>query len=247
MVSSETVSLITGSNGGLGRDIIDNLLRGGMRNIACHYRSDSSHIREILSRHDVDPERHLFQAELTDEADLRRLRSEIESKLGPVRHLVNLAGGSSNGMSWKLSKAEFENVLRTNLLATFLCCREFIPSMRDGQYGRIVNISSVVGFAGIAGASHYAAAKAGIAGFSKSISLELANRGITVNTLALGYHDVGIISHVPEELQNKIRATIPVGRFGRCSEVAGLLAFLLSPESAYITGQTLHVNGGLYS
>lgn len=240
------VTLVTGSNGGLGKELAEHLITAGYRNIACHYHSSCKEIEEVLLRHDLDPAIHLYQADLTREKDLADMRCAIEAGLGKTGHLLNLAGGSSNGMSWKLSKEDFQKIIEMNLISTFLACREFLPGMREAGYGRIVNTSSVVGFTGVAGASHYSAAKAAIIGFSKSLALELANKGVTVNSLGLGYYDTGIIDQVPSELQTKIKAGIPLQRFGNSSEIAGLVCFLFSKDSSYLTGQTLHLNGGLY-
>ena len=118
--------------------------------------------------------------------------------------------------------------------------------MRDARAGRIINVSSVVAFSGVAGAAHYCAAKAGIVGFSKSIARELISRQITVNALALGYFDYGMLYTVPEDLREAIREQIPAGRFGSAAEVGGMVAYLLSDEAAYTTGQVLHLNGGMY-
>jgi NAD(P)-dependent dehydrogenase (short-subunit alcohol dehydrogenase family) len=198
----------------------------------------------VLDRHQLAAKRHLFQAELTSEEDVGRMRAEIEGRLGPVARLVNIAGGSSNSMSWKLSLKEFNEIISTNLTSTFLCCKEFVPPMRRRNFGRIVNTSSIVATEGTIGASHYAAAKAAIAGFSKSLSLELANKNITVNTLALGYFQAGIIEQVPPAQLDDIRKSTPVGRLGDPFEAAHLIAYLLSDEASFMTGQNLHLDGG---
>jgi 3-oxoacyl-[acyl-carrier protein] reductase len=137
-------------------------------------------------------------------------------------------------------------VLRDSVITTFLTCRRFIPGMRAARGGRIVNVSSVVAFAGVAGASHYGAAKAGVVGYTKSIARELANRGVTANVLALGYYDYGMMYTIPDDIREEIRASIPAGRLGTAAEIGGMLSFLLSDEGGYTTGQVLHINGGLY-
>lgn len=240
-----SICLITGSNGGIGSGVAEHLIKEGWRDIALQYRSDNSTIVPILKRYDLNPEKHLFQAELTDEASVSSLNKLISERLGPVSKLVNIAGGSTNGMSWKLSLSEFRKVLDMNLTSTFLTCREFSPKMREQGFGRIINTSSVVAFSGAVGASHYGAAKAAVAGFSKALSLELVNKNITVNTLALGYFSAGLITDVPETLRTEIQSKIPAKRFGEPSEVGSLVKFILSESAGYITGQTFHLNGGL--
>jgi len=235
----EGVTLITGANGGLGNVVADHLLGTGTRNLAFHYRSSCQRITE-------DPRSHLFQAELTQENDVSRLRLEVEDRLGTVVGLVNLAGGSSNSMSWKMSLKEFNEILATNLTTVFLTCKEFIPGMRQSARGRIINTSSVVAFRGTVGAAHYAAAKAGIVGYSKALSLELAPKNITVNTLALGYFDAGIIEQVPLAMRKDLIASTPAKRLGKPEELGRCIEYLLSPGADFITGQTFHLNGGLY-
>jgi 3-oxoacyl-[acyl-carrier protein] reductase len=238
--------LITGSNGGIGSGVTKYLLKNGIRNLACHYKSDSSSIVQVLKEFDLDPSKHTYQADLTNEEQIIEMRDKINDHQGPVSSVINIAGSSNNSMSWKLSKEDFLGAINNNLLTTFLTCKTFIPSMRELKFGRIINISSIVGFTGVAGASHYCAAKAGIVGFSKSISHELVNKNITVNTLALGYFNTGIINEVPEKIQEIIKSNIPAKRFGEVNEVASMIKFLLSDDASYITGQVHHINGGLY-
>lgn len=241
------VTLVTGTNGGLGCRIVDCLLGNGVENIACHYRSESDAISEVLASHNLDPEQYLFKAELTNEEEVQAMREGIEAKHGVVTNLVNIAGGSTNGVSWKLSVEDFQKVMDMNLTSTFISCKEFIPGMRQNGYGRIINTSSVVGSTGVPGASHYCAAKAAILGYSKSIALELVNKNITVNTLSLGYFDTGLIHDVPPEIQEQIKAQIPMKRFGEAKEIASTIMYLLHQDAGYTTGQVLHINGGLYS
>ena len=238
--------LITGANGGLGAELTELFLEKGFTNIACQYRSSKDHIVSVLERYDLDPERHCLFADLADEENVAQMRVKFEERFGPIWGLINLAGGSTNGLSWKLSKADFLKAIEDNLLSAFLCAKEFIPTMRKNGGGRIINTSSVVGFTGVAGASHYSAAKAGIAGLTKSLSLELAKKNITVNAIALGYFNTGLINILTPELQQYYKDLIPLHRFGTPAEIFGLLNYLLGPEGGYLNGQTLHLNGGLY-
>lgn len=238
--------LITGAGGGLGREVARGLLKAGRRDLLCHYRTKNAVILEILREYDLDPERHLFGADLSSEEQVRGLGQRIRELHGPLYGLVNIAGASTNAMSWKLSKADFDRVLDANLTTTFLTCREFIPGMREQRGGRVINISSVAAYVGVAGAAHYCAAKAAVVGFSNALAREVAPRGVMVCTIAPGYFDCGLIEMVPEGLRESIRAEIPAGRFGAGNELASLIAYLLSDAGAYCGGQVYHVNGGLY-
>ena len=238
--------LITGANGGVGQHVARYLLERGERHIVCHFRGDRRNVDALLREYDLDPALHAVQASLTDEDAVEAMASRLLAAFGAVSRLVNVAGSSSNAMSWKMSRDEFRQVVDDSLLTTFLCCKHLIPAMRDARFGRIVTISSIVGFTGIAGASHYSAAKAGLVGFTKSIALELASRGITANAVALGYIDAGLINSIPDAMQAEIQKKIPLNRFGNKDEVGAAVAYLLADESACFTGQVLHLNGGQY-
>lgn len=244
--NEEGVILITGANGGIGSEVVDYLISIGIRNIACHYHKSNKQLASVLHRHGILIEDNCFNADLTIEDEVINLKKNIEKKMGNVWGLINMAGGSSNGMSWNLDINEFKRIIDINLLSTFLCSKIFIPSMREKQKGRIINISSIVASSGIIGASHYCAAKAGVIGLTKALALELANKNICVNTIALGYFNVGLIEHIPEDELDALRGQIPLKRFGLSGEVGGLIFYLLSKEAQYITGQVLHINGGLY-
>jgi 3-oxoacyl-[acyl-carrier protein] reductase len=239
-------TLLTGASGGIGLALVDHLLATGTEELVCQYRTSADRLFEVVRRHGLDPDRCCLRADLSNEEQVQRLGDEVEDRFGGLWGLVNLAGSTSNGLSWKLSLEDFQKVLSDSVLTTFLTCRRFIPMMRDARGGRIVNVSSVVAFTGVPGAAHYGAAKAGVVGFTKSVARELAGRQVTANVLALGYYDYGMMYTIPEELREQIRSQVPVGRLGSAAEIGGMLRFLLSDEGAYTTGQVLHVNGGLY-
>jgi len=244
---SETPILITGASGGIGTAVTEYLLRAGHRNLVCHYRSKPERIRAILQEYELNPERRLVQADLTSEEDVRRLHVSVLDACGPVGGIVNLAGGSSNGMAWKLGREEFQKVMDMNVLTTFLVCRQFIPAMRERGSGRIINVSSVAAYMGVPGAAHYCAAKAAVIGFSRALALELAPKNVVVSVIALGYFQYGLIDSVSEDLQGHIKARIPLQRFGRGNELGALIEYLLSDAGSYCAGQVYHLNGGLYS
>lgn len=239
--------LITGSNGGLGSHIVSSFIQAGFTNIACHYRTSSDIVSKVLSSNGLNPQTHLFRAELTSELEVSQLRECIERQMGPVWGIVNLAGGSSNSISWKLSLKDFNRVLADNLTSTFLVVREFLPALRERQGGRIVNISSVAAHTPVAGTSHYCAAKSAIEGFTRGVAVEAAPKKITVNCIALGYCDQGIIAHIPPNVLEAIKSRITVQRLGTPSELFALLTYLMSPSAEFMTGQVLHLNGGQYS
>jgi len=244
---SERAILLTGANGGLGSALATYLLECGHRNLALVCHQETHEVEAILEKYGLDPSKHCFAAELTDESSVSSLRASVEKQFPGVYAVVNVAGGSTNALSWKMTAREFRSVLDQNLLSAFLCSKEFIPSMRSAASGRIVFCSSVTAFSGAVGTAHYSAAKAGLIGLTKTLALELAPKNITVNAFALGYLEFGLIHHLSEDLQEQVKSRVPVKRFGTGPEVGGALRFLLSQEGAFTTGQTIHLNGGLYS
>ena len=246
MSASDQAIVLTGASGGVGVALTDYLLTKGFTRLAVQYKTTPDELLAALERHGLDPEKHAFQADLSSEDEVHAFGERVRSGFGTPWGLINLAGSSSNALSWKLSLDDFQQVLANNLTTTFLVCREFIPAMRDADGGRIINTSSVVAFSGVAGAAHYCAAKAAVVGFTKAIARELSTRNVTANVMALGYFDYGMLYTVPADLREGIRQQIPARRFGTAAEIGGTLSHLLSQESAYTTGQILHINGGLY-
>jgi 3-oxoacyl-[acyl-carrier protein] reductase len=238
--------VLTGASGGIGVALTDYLLSRGFTSLALQYHSHLEPLLPVLEKYKLDPERVCFKADLTNEVEVRKFAQDVKERFHCLWGLINLAGASSNGMSWKLSFADFKKIVDANLTGTFLACREFIPMMREGGGGRIINTSSVVGATGVVGASHYCAAKSGIMGFTKAVALELASKNVTVNTLALGYFEYGMLYTIPENLRNDIKARIPVARFGQAREIGGLIEYLMGENGGYMTGQVLHLNGGMH-
>lgn len=243
---SDRVILVTGAGGGLGRGLVEGLASLGYKNIACQVRTKVSDLIHVLAQHEFPLEKHVFFADLTNEEDVRRMGEQITAKFGNPWAVINVAGSSSNSMSWKLSLEDYKKVIDNNLTSTFLTCRQFIPAMREQGTGRIINISSVVAHSGVPGASHYCAAKAGIEGFTRAIALELAPKNVTANALALGYFDTGIIDQVPQNMQDVIKNMTPAKRFGKPDEFVGIVRYLLSDASAFMTGEVLNINGGYH-
>jgi 3-oxoacyl-[acyl-carrier protein] reductase len=237
--------LITGSNGGIGGAIAQHLLATTDHELVLHVREHRASVDDLAAAH---PKRvRVVRAELCDEQEVASLATALDREGVVIDGVVNNVGVSSNGMSWKLDTAEFQRVLLGNVLPTFLCTKHFLPGMRARKYGRIVNISSVVGEVGAVGASHYGAGKGAVVGFTRSVAREVAKSGITVNAVALGYMSVGMIASIPEPALEQIKAQIPLGRLGAPVEVGSAVAWLLSKHGAYMNGQVVQLNGGMTS
>jgi NAD(P)-dependent dehydrogenase (short-subunit alcohol dehydrogenase family) len=234
----QKVIVITGATGGLGRALVKHFEHQNVR-LALHTFQQEPY--------DVACPHAWFKADLRDEQQVSSLIGAILANFGSIDVLINNAGISKNGMSWKLSNADFNEVIAVNLTAPFLLMKGFLPIMRTQQFGRIISISSVVAQTGVVGTAAYAASKAGLLGLTKTISKETAESGITVNALALGYFNEGMIDEVSPELQAEIIQQIPKKRLGTTATIVATLDWLISPAADYVTGQTISLNGGLFS
>jgi NAD(P)-dependent dehydrogenase (short-subunit alcohol dehydrogenase family) len=188
-----------------------------------------------------------FYADLRCSDDISSMMDAVLTHFPRIDILINNAGVSHNGMSWKLDFANWADSISVNLTAPFLISQRCIPGMRQEHFGRIINISSVVGQTGFIGTSAYAASKAGLFGLTKTLAKELATSGVTVNSFALGYFNEGMIKDVPEDLKSAIIEQIPLKQLGEVEGITHALDFVMSEQAAYFTGQTLNINGGLYS
>jgi len=241
------VCVVTGSSRGVGKGIATAFAREGAK-IVINYRSQGNTAGktydELINKYCADVE--LVKADVSKEEEVVQMIKKTKERFGTVDILVNNAGVYRDSVSWKMDKNIWDDVMATNLTGVFLCTKHVLPIMRERNWGRIINISSVVGQIGTFGASNYAASKSGIFGFTKAIAKEVANKNVTVNCVALGYIETGMNTRLPEEIRQKALQEIPMKRFGRIEEVASLVVFLCSEEAAYITGQVIHVNGGYY-
>lgn len=245
MVLNDSVAIVTGSGRGIGRAIALELAVAGAK-VVVNYagRVDKAEETVELIR-EAGGECLAVQADVSQTADVDRLIKTTLDHFGKINILVNNAGITRDSLLLRMKEADWDAVLATNLKGVFLCTKAVSKGMLKQRSGVIVNISSVVGLSGNAGQANYAAAKAGIIGFSKSIAKEFAARGIRVNAVAPGYISTDMTETLAEGLQTEVLRAIPLGRLGKPEDVAKVVRFLVSPEASYITGQTLCVDGGM--
>ncbi len=184
--------------------------------------------------------------EVNDVEQVESVIKDITDEFGPIGVLVNNAGVTEDNLLMRMKPSQWERTLSTNLASVFSLTKFCLKGMTRARYGRIINLSSVVGATGNAGQTNYAASKAGLIGFTKSLALEIASRGITVNAVAPGFIDTDMTSALAEDQRTKLLEAIPLARLGRTEDISKAVAFLVSDDAAYITGQVLHVNGGMH-
>ena len=236
------VAVVTGGTRGIGAAISRGLKAAGYK-VAATYAGNEEAAKALHAETGI----HVFKWDVADFAACKEGIAKVEADLGPVDILVNNAGITRDTTLHRMTPEQWHQVIETNLTSLFNMSRNVIEGMRARNFGRIINISSINGQKGQFGQSNYAAAKAGIIGFTKSVAQENASKGITVNAIAPGYIGTEMVRAVPEDvLKSKILPLIPVGRLGEPEEVARAVVFLASDEAGFITGSTLSVNGGQY-
>ena len=245
MDETRIVALVTGASRGIGRAIAHALGERGMTVVGtATSEAGAQAIAEALEAAGIDGTGLVL--DVTDGASVESVVKTIQERFGPVQVLVNNAGITQDNLLMRMGEDQWAKVLDTNLTSVYRLCKACLRPMMKARYGRIVNIASVVAAMGNAGQTNYAAAKAGMIGFTKSLAREVGARGITVNAVAPGFIDTDMTRALGEEQRQALLANVPVGRFGEAREVAEAVAFLASPAAGYITGETLHVNGGMY-
>jgi acetoacetyl-CoA reductase len=243
----ERVALVSGGTGAIGRVICDRLLKDGFKVVANCHPADVNAAQAWQSElADDGAQLAVYPFDVADHETAQAEIDRIQSEIGPIDVLVNAAGITRDAPLAKMTPADWTAVLRTNLDSLYNTTRHVVPGMVERRFGRVVNTSSVNGQRGQFGQANYAAAKAGVHGFTMAVAREVARKGVTVNTVSPGYIRSPLVMAVPEDVRNRILDQIPVGRFGEPAEVARVVSFLVADDAAYITGADLSVNGGYH-
>lgn len=239
------VAFITGATRGIGKQIASNLAKVGY-DIALNYRKENEELENTKKEIEKNKVTCLaVKGDVSSFEDCEEMVSQIIETFGKIDVLVNNAGITKDGLLMRMKKEDFEQVLAINLVGTFNVTKNVISHMLKARSGRIINISSVVGISGNAGQTNYSASKAGMIGFTKSLAKEVATRGILVNAVAPGFIETSMTEVLKEEIKEEIAKSIPLKRMGTAQDVANVVKFLCSEDSSYMTGQVLHVDGGM--
>ncbi len=243
---SAKVAIVTGASRGIGKSIALHLVAEGFSVIGTATTDEgATSITESLSAPQAGGGKG-YVLDVSDSASIADFLAIIKENHKPVQVLVNNAGITRDNLALRMKEEEWDSVINTNLNAIYRVTKGCLRGMTKARWGRIINISSVVGSMGNAGQSNYAAAKAGMEGYSRSLASELGSRGITVNCIAPGFITTDMTNELPEEQKQALLTRIPAGRLGEAAEIAALVVFLASESAGYITGETIHINGGMY-
>ena len=242
---SGKTAVVTGGSRGLGRAVCLELAAGGANVVLCYAGNEAAANETVAACEALGARAVAVRCDVADSAQVKTLMDTALQTFGRIDILVNNAGITRDGLLMMMKETDFDAVINTNLKGAFLCMKAVARQMIKQRYGRIVNLSSVVGLRGNAGQVNYAASKAGIIGMTKSLAKELASRGVTVNAVAPGFMETDMTAAMPEAAKTATLAAIPMGRMGAAEDVAKTVAFLASEEAGYITGQVIAVDGGM--
>jgi acetoacetyl-CoA reductase len=239
------IAVVTGGMGGLGETISTKMADAGYRVVVTYSPSNTKHKAWLEDMKGRGYSFSAYPVDVADFDDCARKAAAIQSECGPIDILVNNAGITRDMTFKRMTKADWDAVMRTNLDSCFSMTKQVMDGMVERGWGRVINVSSVNGQKGAFGQTNYSAAKAGIHGFTKALALEVAKKGVTVNTISPGYIGTKMVTAIPKDiLDSKILPQIPVGRLGKPDEVAGLIIYLCSDEAAFVTGANISINGG---
>ena len=245
---AQRTAVITGGMGGLGESISTKMHDAGYRVVVTYSPGNANADNWVKQMKARDYNFHAFPVDVGDFDSCQQTMAKVLSQVGPVDILVNNAGITRDMTFKKMTKADWDVVIHTNLDSAFNMSKQVCDGMVERGWGRIVNVSSVNGSKGAFGQTNYAAAKAGMHGFTKSLALEVAKKGVTVNTISPGYIGTKMVTAIPKEvLDSKILPQIPIGRLGKPEEIAGLIIYLCSDEAAFVTGANIAINGGQHT
>ena len=233
--------LITGATGGIGGAIVKKLISLNAK-VCC----TGTNIKKLENLKKDHPTSLIKQFDISNQSNIEKFIDETENDLGGIDVLINNAGINKDTLSLRMSEQEWKKVIDINLTSTFLLSKYAIKKMLKNKFGRVINITSIVGHTGNLGQSNYSASKAGIVGMSKSLSIEYAKKNITINCVSPGFIVSDMTNNIPEKIRLMLIAKIPMGRLGSGEDVSNCVAFLSSEEASYVTGETIHVNGGMY-
>ena len=237
--------LVTGSSRGIGRAIAEEFGASGAE-VVVNYRSSAEQARDVVESIEADGgDAVAVRGDVAAYDEVERMCDEIHDAFGPVDVLVNNAGITVDRKLENMTREDWDRVMAVNLGGVFNCTHCLFDDIRAAEHGRLINISSVVGQQGNYGQANYAATKSGLFGFTRTLALELASSGTTANCVAPGFVETDMLADVPERVKEKILRRIPLGRFATVEDVAGIVRFVAGPESSYMTGQVLAVNGGM--
>lgn len=240
------VALVTGASRGIGRAIALRLAEAGANVVVNYAGSEAAAAETVAKVKELGRQAVMIRANVGNSEDVNNMFKETLDHFGQIDILVNNAGVTRDNLLMRMKEEEWDEVINTNLKGVFNCIKAATRPMMKQRSGHIINITSVVGVLGNPGQANYVAAKAGVIGLTKTTARELASRGITVNAVAPGFIDTDMTTKLPEEVKTAMLGQIPLGRLGQADEIAKVVRFLASDAAGYMTGQTLHVDGGMY-